>query len=160
MVDGHARKVRTEGLTGTKPLLTEEFRPKSRRLMSRRRTKNGGLPETFRPAGFQKGAPACQQRKGAPNSESLDTGKVPRPWVEAHVANKPPTTLQEGKASMENIGESRGPIAEGERDYGPFVSYFVPVSGTERLSHVGLRVIGTTTEPADITLAMESEAGA
>jgi hypothetical protein len=117
----------------------------------------GELPETFRPVGFQKGAPCLQARKGAPNRESLSTGKVPRPWVEAHVANKSPTTLRAGKVSMENIGEIRGPIAEGKRDYGPFVSYFVPVSGTERLSRVGLRVIGTTTEPADIPLAVESE---
>lgn len=160
MVDGHAIKVRTWGLAGTNPLLPAEFRPKPGRRMGGRRTKTRGLPETFRPAGFSKGCPCLPARKGAPSSESLDTGKVLRPWVKAHVANKPPTTLRAGKTSMENIGESRGPIAEGERNYGPFVSYFVPVSGTERLSRVGLGVIGTTTEPADMPFAQESEVGA
>lgn len=32
---------------------------------------------------------------------------------------------------MENIGEIRGPIAEGKRDYGLFTWVFPPVAGTE-----------------------------
>lgn len=32
---------------------------------------------------------------------------------------------------MENIGEIRGPIAEGKRDYGPFTQVFSPFAGTE-----------------------------
>lgn len=32
---------------------------------------------------------------------------------------------------MENIGEIRGSVAEGERDYGPFTRVFSPVEGTE-----------------------------
>lgn len=32
---------------------------------------------------------------------------------------------------MENIGEIRGPIAERERDYGPFTRVFFPVAGSE-----------------------------
>jgi hypothetical protein len=54
----------------------------------------------------------------------------------------------------------RARIAEGEWNYGPFVSYFVPVSETEKVGHLGLRVIGLTDEPADIPLVKESEVGA
>jgi hypothetical protein len=50
-------------------------------------------------------------------------------------------------------------IAEGERNFGPFGAYYVPVSGTEKLGHLGLRVIGATDEPADIPLAVESGVG-
>lgn len=55
-----------------------------------------------------------------------------------------------------DLGYLRSGIADGERNYGPFESYYFPVSGTEKLGHLGLRIIGTTDGPADIPLATES----
>ena len=51
-------------------------------------------------------------------------------------------------------------IREGEADYGPFTSLFQVTPGTGYLESLSLRVVGTTTEPADIPLATESEVGA
>lgn len=50
-------------------------------------------------------------------------------------------------------------IEVGERNFGPFGAYYVPVSGTEKLGHLEVRIIGTAGEPADIPLATESEVG-
>lgn len=51
-------------------------------------------------------------------------------------------------------------IREGEADYGPFADRFRVPGGTGYLEPLALYVIGTTHEPADIPLAMESEVGA
>jgi hypothetical protein len=51
----------------------------------------------------------------------------------------------------------RRKLAEGELDFGPFTSFFSPVSGTARLETLSVRVIGSTDAPADIPLAAEGE---
>lgn len=50
-------------------------------------------------------------------------------------------------------------IREGESDYGPFTDRFKVMPGTGYLEPVAIRVVGTTSEPADIPLANEGEVG-
>lgn len=48
-------------------------------------------------------------------------------------------------------------IREGEADYGPFTDRFQVLNGTGYLEPLSIRVVGTTTDHADIPLAVESE---
>lgn len=48
-------------------------------------------------------------------------------------------------------------IREGEADYGPFTEYCQVDADTGYLKPLSIQVVGTTTEPADIPLATESE---
>ena len=50
-------------------------------------------------------------------------------------------------------------ISEGESDFGPFTDLFQVTPGTGYLESLSLRVVGTTSEPADIPLATESDEG-
>ena len=51
-------------------------------------------------------------------------------------------------------------IQQGEANYGPFTDRFQKTDGTGYLKPLCIRVIGTTDEPADVPLAVESEVGA
>ena len=70
------------------------------------------------------------------------------------------TLAVEWDSGVRNPDLLRRRIREGEADYGPFTSLFQVLIGTGYLEPLSVRVVGTTTEPADIPLAVESEVGA
>lgn len=76
MVDGHAMKVRTEGLTGTKPLLPGEFRSKSGQRIGGRRTKTG-TPGSFAPREVSKRCPLPANKEGVAKQGKAEYQKSP-----------------------------------------------------------------------------------
>ena len=65
----------------------------------------------------------------------------------------------EWDSDVRNPDLLRRRIREGEADYGPFTGRFQAVDGTGYCEPRYIRVVGTTSEPADIPFAVHSEVG-
>jgi len=67
------------------------------------------------------------------------------------------TLAVEWDSDVRNPDLIRRGIREGEADYGPFTSLFQVIPRTGYLEPLSIRVVGTTTEPADIPLYLEGD---